>query len=81
MKQPNDKPELYRPSNGTEGAAFQEHYCAKCVHDQDENNPCIIWMLAWEYDTDEPEYPKQWIWKGNIPHCTKFTPVNTKQNQ
>ena len=81
MKQQKNKPMPYRPSNGTEGLMFQEHYCSNCKHDQNFEEPCNIWILAWEYDTTESEYPKQWIWKGNKPVCTSFEPINKKDNK
>ena len=66
------KPEPYRPSSGTEGADFCAHFCDRCKHNQDQDNPCNIWMDTWIYEIDEPEYPKEWIYKNGHPTCTKF---------
>jgi hypothetical protein len=37
-------------ANGTEGADYQETYCVKCAHDQ--NNDCPVWLmhLLWNYE-------------------------------
>lgn len=33
-------------SNGTEGELYYEHYCARCIHDDEENGKyCSIWSL------------------------------------
>lgn len=33
-------------SNGSEGESYHEHYCARCVHDDEENGKyCPIWNL------------------------------------
>ena len=68
------KPEPYRPSSGTEGADFCAHFCDRCKHNQDQDNPCNIWMDTWIYEIDEPEYPKEWIYQNGHPTCTEYKP-------
>lgn len=70
-----NKTQRYRPSSGTEGAVFQEHYCDRCSKNTEEDNPCEIWMNTWIYELEDPEYPKEWIIDGNIPTCTSFKPI------
>jgi len=37
-------------SNGTEGDSYYEHYCSRCVHDN--NHDCAVWLahLLYNYD-------------------------------
>jgi hypothetical protein len=64
----------YRPSNGTEGELFIEHWCANCERDSDEN--CEILARTFAYDVDHPKYPKEWIVCENElfrnARCTAF---------
>jgi hypothetical protein len=62
--------EIYRPSNGTEGMIFMDEHCDKCFHDRNED--CEIIVASMLYDTNEPEYPKEWRYISNNPTCTKF---------
>jgi hypothetical protein len=39
-------------SNGTEGMAYFEHYCARCIHDSDDD-PCPIWTAHLLYNYDD----------------------------
>lgn len=66
--------EAYRPSNGTEGEGFHESYCYQCLHtnpDPEGEKQCQIWMKALCYNTNEPEYPKEWTYDDQgKPTCT-----------
>lgn len=62
----------YRPSNGTEGEAFQSQWCDRCAKQAD----CEIVAKTMMYSVDEPEYPEEWRrddegWPGN-PRCEAF---------
>jgi hypothetical protein len=69
----NEKP--YRPSSGIEGMRFFDRFCDRCEHNKVESNPCEIWMDTWEYEIDDPKYPREWITKNGAPHCKKFEEV------
>ena len=72
----------YRPSNGTEGAIFQERFCDRCAHDNynvdsGEGKSCDILMRTMLHGVDEPEYPEEWQQKpGQPPQCTAFWDAN-----
>jgi len=69
------KIELYRPSNGTEGAGFMAHYCENCKHDDHGEGlrVCEIIGTTMVYSVDEPQYPTEWQYKPDgWPTCTKF---------
>jgi len=40
-------------SNGTEGMDYEAEYCDKCVHMQDEHNPCAVLMAHMILNYDE----------------------------
>ena len=60
---------LYRPSNGTEGDIFFESWCFRCAKGDD----CEIPMRTMIHDTNEPEYPREWVRDGEKPRCTAFS--------
>lgn len=68
----------YRPSNGTEGAIFQERFCENCAHDTynmetGEGKSCDILVRTMIHGADEPEYPEEWqVEPGEQPKCTAF---------
>ena len=71
--------EKYQPSNGSEGMAFQDKFCDRCIHEkwnhtqQDGDRKCDILNRTMIHDVKDPEYPEEWIEdpeKG--PLCTKF---------
>lgn len=78
----------YRPGSGTEGMAFDEHWCNHCTRDLayreggDDANPAIACQIiadTFAYDVDDPEYPKEWIYgRDGRPCCTAFTTDPTK---
>ncbi len=61
---------LYRPSTGTEGAAFQERFCVRCV--KDRQNDCGILAASYAFSIDDVSYPRQWVEIGDEPQCTAF---------
>lgn len=70
------KTEKYRPSNGTEGMMFTEHFCDRCINqhpDPDNKKQCMILCRSMCYSVDEPEYPEEWIYDENDrPTCTAW---------
>lgn len=67
----------YRPSNGTEGADFQDRWCCRCERDAkfSEDYPelgCQILANTFVYEVDDPRYPKEWVVKDGSPCCTAF---------
>ena len=66
----------YRPSNGDEGMWFTDKYCMNCINcDPDSNGKkqCEIMMRSMMYDTNNKEYPIEWVYdeKGQ-PQCTAY---------
>lgn len=74
----NTKP--YRPSNGSEGDAFDALFCNRCVLDKaaragDYANGCDILLRALAFGITDANYPSEW--RQNIgakwdPFCTAF---------
>lgn len=76
----------YRPSNGTEGSIFEAAWCDDCRQDAafrgwfNEDSPrgeqpegCSILCNVMAYATDDPEYPREWIYGADgQPRCTAF---------
>jgi hypothetical protein len=80
--------EQYRPSNGTEGAAFHERWCCHCELDKEMNGTCAAeardpgdddWceILGRSFRTDEPL--PEWIVGADGPKCTKWIPMGTAE--
>ena len=71
----------YRPSNGSEGDWFRAKFCDWCA--KWRNGRCGIEQRAMLYDTDEPEYPKEWVRDNTGARCTAFrlkgTPPETRR--
>lgn len=68
--------DLYRPSNGTEGCAFEATFCDCCVH-QTETVTCDIWLRAHTFQIGDAEYPNEWRYEVGFvrdrePTCTAF---------
>jgi hypothetical protein len=70
---------LYRPSNGTEGAGFIEHFCERCRHDakyretDDGADGCDILRRAFLHMPADSEYPREWVYgPDGVPTCTAF---------
>lgn len=67
----------YRPSNGCEGADFQDQWCARCMRDKgySEITPedgCQILAATMALDEHDPDYPPEWITDDLGPRCTAF---------
>lgn len=73
----------YRPSNGTEGHCFMEHWCANCARDKpwsegkdyDSCGPeeiCSIIGNTMSEDIHSTDYPKEWVYGDNGPMCSAF---------
>ena len=69
----------YRPSNGTEGISFIEHWCGRCVHDkayrEDSGDSCPIVAATLALDLDHPNYPTEWVESTDGPRCTAFLAI------
>lgn len=69
----------YRPSNGTEGEGFIDHFCYNCIHGKYEHTgdlndkPCDILSRSFMHDLKDKEYPEEWTYDedGN-PTCTAW---------
>ena len=69
----------YRPSNGTEGEGFIDHFCYNCIHGKYEHTgdlndkPCDILSRSFMHDLKDKEYPEEWTYdeSGN-PTCTAW---------
>lgn len=66
----------YRPSNGTEGMAFTEHFCDRCFNqhpDWDNPKQCIILCRTMIHNINDKEYPEEWTYDTNgSPTCTAW---------
>ncbi len=60
----------YRPSNGTEGMIFMDEFCDRCYYDRNQDCPIIVLTMCLE--TEDKDYPPEWIYIGETPTCTKF---------
>lgn len=66
-------------SNGTEGEIYQEDFCFKCVHDQDQN--CRVWLahLLYNYSFQEKSMLDLLIPRSkdglSNDKCTMFIPL------
>ncbi len=76
-------PEKYRPSNGSEGCGFTQHFCEHCVHEKwshtqrDGDKQCDIMNRSFLHDIDDPEYPVEWQYDENDrPTCTAWKKWN-----
>ncbi len=71
--------EPYRPSCGSEGADFIDHWRGHCERDRAfQENPdaadgCPIVAATFRFEVDHPDYPKEWIEDEKGPRCTAFT--------
>lgn len=66
----------YRPSNGTEGMGFTDHFCDRCIHQNpnpDNKKHCMILCRTMVYDVNDKEYPLEWTYDDNgSPACTNW---------
>ncbi len=82
---PSEVPQLYRPSNGTEGIYFQERWCDHCKADKafrdsgyEDGDGCPILAATMGYDITHPKYPREWQWQKGEPICTAFDDEDLK---
>ena len=72
--------ESYRPSNGSEGWAFQSRWCDRCKGDENYSDTkpelgCQILLRSLCCNIGEPGYPTEWIYGDDgVPKCTAFIP-------
>lgn len=65
----------YRPSNGTDGSAFEDRFCDRCRRECGEYT-CEILTNALAFPIDSEMYPVEWIYDAdNRPCCTAFEDV------
>jgi len=73
--------ERYRPSNGTEGEAFEARFCDRCAEEErlraGGDASCMIHMATYAFDVDHECYPAEWIVDHAGPRCTAFRPEGT----
>ena len=70
----------YRPGSGTEGAAFDDAWCANCARDlafretEYAEDGCSILADVLAFEIDHPKFPKEWVYgHDGRPCCTAFT--------
>lgn len=66
----------YRPSNSTDGCAFEAKFCARCEAGREwrehERNACDIQCRALAFGIEDDGYPSEWIEEESGPRCTAF---------
>ncbi len=72
----------YRPSCGSEGADFIDHWCGRCKHDvafrNDEGDSCPIIANSFVFKMDDPKYPPEWQYAADgCPVCTAFEEIDS----
>lgn len=76
--------EKYRPSNGTEGECFIEHWCGSCERSGGPGKPddaghelmgCSIVGRTMYHEIDDPEYPTEWVEDDDGARCTAWIPL------
>lgn len=75
----SDKPTPYRPSNGSEGSAFEAKFCGTCakwdstVEPEGFERGCDIQLAAAFFGASEENYPEEWVQGGGAgPRCTAY---------
>jgi hypothetical protein len=73
----NEPWKTYEPSNGSEGSAFMSHFCENCIFD--EESDCEIIAASMIFKSNEPEYPKEFVYNENgNPSCTAFQQLSNE---
>ena len=57
-------------SNGSEGMDYEEKFCRRCIHDEDENCPVLGLHKEWNYEQHTQGYKKV-VLSHFIPHSSK----------
>lgn len=65
--------ESYRPSNGSEGDSFMARWCFDGCRKHTESKPCRIMGRSLFNSINDPDYPKEWVYKDGVPICTAYT--------
>jgi len=70
----------YRPSNGSEGMAFQDRWCDQCTKDfAGPEQGCPIIVKAMVFDEEDAGYPPEWTYdEHGQPCCTAFDAAKPK---
>ena len=77
----------FQPANGTEGDYFMHWYCFRCQRDASyqetgEGQGCRILLNTMVYDTNDDEYPAEWvIGADGQPTCTAFVPLEEQPQE
>lgn len=72
---PPDGPK-WRPSNASEGMAFENEWCCRCAKQGDEDNGfCHIQGWTQAVSVDDPNYPREWQIRNDRPVCTAWQEV------
>src|SRR5688572_4268249 len=73
---PEEAGKSFRPSNGTEGMIFDEHFCSQCIHqspDPTRGKSCEVFCAAFCLNENDPGYPNEWVYDSEgWPICTKW---------
>jgi hypothetical protein len=68
----------WQPSNGTEGAIFQDQFCEHCKADKPYRDSegmkpgCDILARSLLFDIGDDDYPEEWTDRDGKPRCTAF---------
>ena len=76
-----ESPTPYRPSNGTEGYVFMGQWCAYCAMNRVDDDACDIQLRALAHNTDEGEYPAEWVSRNGKPVCTAFRDAQDEKGE
>lgn len=70
----------FRPSNGTEGMVFEEHFCSNCIHEKfihtqnHKDKQCPVYSGMILFEVNEEDYPPELVFDSEgWPVCTKWT--------
>ena len=70
-------PRLYRPANSEDGESFVYQYCDRCRRDAEhrrnhDESGCEILARTMYRDTEDPDYPVEWLQSEDGAVCTAF---------
>lgn len=76
---PDSAGQSFRPSNGTEGMIFEEHFCHCCIHEKwvhtqdDADMKCEIYSNMILFEIKEDGYPVELVFDSEgWPVCTNW---------
>ena len=68
--------EAYCPATGSEGRAFEEVFCGRCIYSgtaADENGCPIAEQAYMIANASDPKFPNQWVYDDDgVPSCRMF---------